>query len=131
MLQFLTYLLHKQVIEMRCSQNLRCPFWYPVGDCATLIWHLGFFCHPPSICANSPRYTIYNLCFKDCILRPFLLSPTLFQIWFSCPLASRHGVRVLYHICHCSLCHVCGHWILIWNDLLSFHGRSWWLVCFP
>ena len=26
MLQFLTYLLHKQIIEMRHSQNLRCPF---------------------------------------------------------------------------------------------------------
>ena len=29
MLQFLTYLLHKQIIEMRCSQNLRCPFSVP------------------------------------------------------------------------------------------------------
>ena len=29
MLQFLTYLLHKQMIEMRRSQNLRCPFSVP------------------------------------------------------------------------------------------------------
>jgi len=29
MLQFLTYLLHKQIIEMRRSQNLRCPFSVP------------------------------------------------------------------------------------------------------
>ena len=29
MLQFLTYLLHKQIIEMRRSQNLRCPFLVP------------------------------------------------------------------------------------------------------
>ena len=42
--------------------------------------HLGFFCHPPSICDTSPHYIIYNLCFQDCILRPFLISPTLFQI---------------------------------------------------
>ena len=29
MLQFLTYLLHKQIIEMCHSQNLRCPFLVP------------------------------------------------------------------------------------------------------
>ena len=29
MLQFLTYLLHKQIIEMRRSQNLHCPFSVP------------------------------------------------------------------------------------------------------
>ena len=29
MLQFLTYLLHKQIIEMRCSQNLSYPFMVP------------------------------------------------------------------------------------------------------
>ena len=29
MLQFLTYLLHKPIIEMRRSQNLRCPFLVP------------------------------------------------------------------------------------------------------
>ena len=29
MLQFLTYLLHKQIIEMGHSQNLRCPFSVP------------------------------------------------------------------------------------------------------
>ena len=29
MLQFLTYLLHKQIIEMCRSQNLRCPFLVP------------------------------------------------------------------------------------------------------
>ena len=29
MLQFLTYLLHQQIIEMRRSQNLRCPFLVP------------------------------------------------------------------------------------------------------
>ena len=29
MLQFLTYLLHKQIIEMCHSQNLRCPFSVP------------------------------------------------------------------------------------------------------
>ena len=29
MLQFLTYLLHKKIIEMRRSQNLRCPFLVP------------------------------------------------------------------------------------------------------
>jgi hypothetical protein len=29
MLQFLTYLLHKQIIEMRRSQNLRGPFSVP------------------------------------------------------------------------------------------------------
>ena len=29
MLQFLTYLLYKQIIEMRRSQNLHCPFSVP------------------------------------------------------------------------------------------------------
>ena len=29
MFQFLTYLLHKQIIEMRRSQNVRCPFSVP------------------------------------------------------------------------------------------------------
>ena len=36
MLQFLTYLLHKQIIEMCRSQNLRCPFSVPSRRLCTL-----------------------------------------------------------------------------------------------
>ena len=37
MLQFLIYLLHKQIIEMRRSQNLRCPFLVP----SRRLWYIN------------------------------------------------------------------------------------------
>ena len=37
MLQFLTYLLHNQIIEMRRSQNLCCPFSVPSRRLASLL----------------------------------------------------------------------------------------------
>ena len=59
MLQFLTYLLHKQIIEMRRSQNLRCPFLVP----SRRLWITGFFSLSQSI-----RYFGYSIICTHCFI---------------------------------------------------------------
>ena len=75
MLQLLTYLLHKQIIEMCRSQNLRCPFsvpsrrlWAIYYGCTFVIWTSPYYFLVDAT-QQTHQKVIHTLVVKDHPLR--------------------------------------------------------------